>query len=173
VVYALELLAGVRTGEAAALRWRHYDPTVTPLGKLLVARSYNTRRNIEKTTKTDAVKHVPVHPVLAAILAEWKLGGWAEMMGRAPGPDDLIVPLPPDAAERRRSRDGEPFRGHDYSGKRWRGCWTSSRAGRRRRPQPGPVAVPIRIRPLVDCREAQAKAGARAASPGAMRRRRG
>ena len=120
VVYGLELLAGVRPGEAAALRWRHYDPVVTPLGKLLVAKSYNTRKNREKSTKTDAVKHVPVHPVLAAMLAEWKLGGWAEMIGRAPTPDDLIVPLPPDAAERRRSRDGEPFRGHDYSGKRWR-----------------------------------------------------
>jgi integrase len=62
MVYALELLAGVRPGEAAALRWRHYDPTVTPLGKILVARSYNTRGNVEKTTKTDAVKHIPVHP---------------------------------------------------------------------------------------------------------------
>jgi hypothetical protein len=81
---------------------------------------HNTRKNREKSTKTDAVKHVPVHPVLAAMLAEWKLGGWAEMMGRAPTADDLIVPLPPDAAERRRSRSGEPFRGHDYSGKRWR-----------------------------------------------------
>jgi integrase len=120
MVYALELLAGVRPGEGAALRWRHYDPAVRPLGKLLVARSYNTKRNREKSTKTDAVKHVPVHPVLAAMLAEWKLGGWAEMIGRAPTPDDLIVPLPPDAAERRRSREGEPFRGHDYSGKRWR-----------------------------------------------------
>jgi hypothetical protein len=28
-----------------------------------------------------------VHPVLAATLAEWKLGGWAEMMGRAPTSD--------------------------------------------------------------------------------------
>jgi len=120
VVYALELLAGVRPGEAAALRWRHYDPTIRPLGKLLVAKSYNTRKNREKSTKTDAVKHVPVHPVLAAMLAEWKLGGWAEMVGRAPAADDLIVPLPPAAAERRRSRGGEPFRGHDYSGKRWR-----------------------------------------------------
>ena len=91
MVYALELLAGVRPGEAAALRWRHYDPTVTPLGKILVAKSYNTRGNIEKTTKTDAVKHIPVHPVLAAMLAQWRVGGWPEMMGRAPGPDDLIV----------------------------------------------------------------------------------
>ena len=94
MVYGLELLAGVRTGEASALRWRHYDPVVRPLGKLLVARSYNSRTGREKNTKTEAVKHVPVHPTLAAMLAEWKLGGWPELMGRAPGPDDLIVPLP-------------------------------------------------------------------------------
>lgn len=118
MAYALELLSGVRPGEASALRWRHYDPTVRPLGKLLVAKSYSTRVG-EKTTKTDAVKHVPVHPTLAAMLAEWKLGGWAEMMGRAPGPDDLIVPLPPDAAERRYKRKGEPFRTTYYSGKCW------------------------------------------------------
>ena len=30
------------------------------------------------------------------------------------------LPLPPAAAAARRSREGEPFRGHDYSGKRWR-----------------------------------------------------
>ncbi len=118
MAYAIELLAGVRPGEASALRFRHYDPTVRPLGKLLVAKSYSTRVG-EKTTKTDAVKHVPVHPTLAAMLAEWKLGGWAEMMGRAPGPDDLIVPMPPDAAERRYKRKGEPFRTTYYSGKCW------------------------------------------------------
>jgi hypothetical protein len=42
------------------------------------------------------------------------------MMGRQPEPDDLIVPLPPAAVARRRSRKGEAFRGHDYIGKRWR-----------------------------------------------------
>ena len=62
--------------------------------------AYNTRKNREKSTKTDAAKHVPVHPVLAAMLAEWKLGGWAEMVGHAPAADDLLVPLPPDAAAR-------------------------------------------------------------------------
>ena len=120
MVYGLELLAGVRTGEASALRWRHYDPVVRPLGRLLVARSYNSRTGREKNTKTEAVKHVPVHPTLAAMLAEWKLGGWPELIGRAPGPDDLIVPLPPDAAERRRSRTGEPYRAASYSGLNWR-----------------------------------------------------
>jgi hypothetical protein len=29
--------------------------------------------------------------------------------GRAPGPDDLIVPLPPDAVAWRRARHGEPY----------------------------------------------------------------
>jgi integrase len=72
IVYAIELLAGVRTGECAALRWRHYDPAVRPLGKLLVARSYHSQSGREKNTKTEAVKHVPVHPTLAAMLAEWK-----------------------------------------------------------------------------------------------------
>jgi integrase len=120
VVYGLELLAGVRPGEGASLRWRHYDPATKPLGTLLVATAYNTRKHRAKATKTDAVRHVPVHATLAAMLAEWKLGGWAAMIGRAPTPDDLIVPLPPEAAARRRTRTGEPFRGHDYSGKRWR-----------------------------------------------------
>lgn len=120
IVYALELLAGVRPGEASALRWRHYDREAVPLGHLLVAMAYSTRKGRAKSTKTDVVKHVPVHPTLAAMLAEWKLSGWAAMMGRSPGPDDLIVPLPPAAAARRRTRTGEAFRGHDYSGKRWR-----------------------------------------------------
>jgi hypothetical protein len=35
---------------------------------------------------------MPLHPVLAAILAEWKLSGWAREQGRAPAPDDLVVP---------------------------------------------------------------------------------
>jgi hypothetical protein len=48
VVYALELLAGVRPGEASALRWRHYDANVKPLGKLLVALAYNTRKHRAK-----------------------------------------------------------------------------------------------------------------------------
>jgi len=120
VCYALELLAGVRTGEVAALRWRHYDPTKKPLGELLVAFAYSTRKSRVKGTKTESVKHIPVHPTLAAMLAEWKLGGWAAMMGRHPEPDDLIVPIPPEHAARRLTRTGEAFRGHDYAGWCWR-----------------------------------------------------
>lgn len=92
VVYALLFLAGVRFGESSALRWRHYDASLAPLGRLTVQRSYSTRKKREKATKTSKARETPVHPVLAAILAEWKLGGWERMMGRQPTPDDLIVP---------------------------------------------------------------------------------
>lgn len=117
VVYAFGLLGGLRPGEGAALRWRHYDADKRPLGMLTVARAYSTTRSEEKGTKTNAVKYVPVHPVLATMLEEWRLG-WAAMFGRAPGPDDLVVPLPPEV--RRTRRTGERFRGWDYTGRRWR-----------------------------------------------------
>jgi integrase len=117
VVYALGLLAGLRPGEGAALRWRNYDATRKPLGCLTVALSYSTSRSQTKRTKTESVRHVPVHPSLAAMLEQWR-AGWAAMHGREPGPDDLLVPLPP--AVKRTKRTGERFRGWDYTGKRWR-----------------------------------------------------
>jgi integrase len=89
---ALLFLAGIRFGEAAALRWHHYDEKAEPLGRLIIAKSYNTKLKVEKSVKTKVPRTVPVHPVLAALLAEWKLGGWARMMGRGPLPKDLIVP---------------------------------------------------------------------------------
>lgn len=118
LVYALGTLAGLRPGEGAALRWRHYDATRSPLGMLTVAKAYSTTQSQEKGTKTNAVKYVPVHPVLAEMLAEWRAIGWAQMMGREPEPDDLIVPLPPDV--KRTKRTGDRFRGWDYTGRRWR-----------------------------------------------------
>jgi hypothetical protein len=69
MTYGLELLAGTRPGEVAGLRWRHYNAALKPLGELLVAWSYNTRKHREKSTKTDTVRHVPgircTSPVLA------------------------------------------------------------------------------------------------------------
>lgn len=96
VLYALEGLAALRHGEAAGLRWRHYLADQQPLGRLIVATSYDKGR-----TKTKQVRFMPVHPTLAAMLAEWKLGGWAAMFGRAPEPDDLVVPLPADPLGKR------------------------------------------------------------------------
>lgn len=117
VVYAFGLLAGLRTGEGAALRWRHYDPTKEPLGMLTVALSYATHRGEAKRTKTLSVRHVPVHPTLAELLEQWR-ASYAAAMGAGPEPDALIVPLPPDVV--RTSRTGDRYRGWDYTGRRWR-----------------------------------------------------
>jgi integrase len=96
--YALKALAGLRHGEAAGLRVRHYDPTQEPLGRLLVATSYDRGR-----TKTDVTRRVPVHPALAAHLAEWLANGWPAVYGREPKPDDYLVPTrnhtPVDASD--------------------------------------------------------------------------
>ncbi len=92
VVYALLFLAGLRFGEAAALRWRSYEATVRPLGRLSVVTSYSTRHRKEKAVKTEQPREVPVHATLAKVLAFWRLQGWAAMMGRAPNDDDLIIP---------------------------------------------------------------------------------
>jgi hypothetical protein len=63
--------------------------------------------------------HRESHPLLAAVLAEWRLSGWAAMMGRQPTDDDLILPLPPKHVARRRSIVGDAHRDSDYSYKRW------------------------------------------------------
>ncbi|MBK9037075.1 MAG: hypothetical protein IPL61_38500, partial [Myxococcales bacterium] len=87
VFYALEGVAGVRHSEAAALRWRDYNPSCAPLGKLLIARSGEKQR-----TKTKVTREIPVHPSLALILDAWKAEGWAAKYGRTPTADDLVLP---------------------------------------------------------------------------------
>jgi integrase len=81
VMAGLKGLAGLRNVEVIALRWRQWDPAAEPLGRLAVFR-----------TKTGQPRAIPVHPVLASLLAEWKLSGWQATHGRTPTPDDLIAP---------------------------------------------------------------------------------
>jgi len=89
--YALIFFAGMRHGEAAGRRWRDYDPAAVPLGSLTIATQVDAEgEDIE--TKTETPRVMPVHPTLAAILAEWRLGGFGELLGRSPRPDDWIVP---------------------------------------------------------------------------------
>lgn len=108
VMYALEGLGALRHGEAAGMRWGDYEAQLRPLGRIVVARSYN------KAPKTKRAREMPVHPTLSAILAEWKLEGWPEMMGRQPTPDDLIVPTPKGL----RTKLGS-MRTKNYSRRRW------------------------------------------------------
>jgi integrase len=81
VQYALKAIGGVRHGEVAGLRWRHYDPSLEPLGRLVVATSYDTGR-----TKTEVTRRVPVYATLAGILAAWKLSHWERIYGARPRP---------------------------------------------------------------------------------------
>lgn len=89
VQYALKALAGLRHSDMNVCRWRNYKHQKEPLGQLVVV-----------TPKTGVTRLVPVHPVLAKILAVWKLSLWAQVYGRPPTDDDLIVPTraltPPD-----------------------------------------------------------------------------
>jgi integrase len=92
ILYTLLFLAGVRFGEASALRWRAYDRETRPLGRLLIATTFDTKTHKEKPVKTERPREVPTHPTLAKVLAEWRLRGWQAMFGRKPGPDDLLIP---------------------------------------------------------------------------------
>lgn len=94
VLWSILLLTGARFGEVAALRWRHFEPDLGPLGRLLVARSIERESRVEKSTKAKRPRQVPVHPVLAKVLAAWKIGGWARVYGGQPKADDLLCPDP-------------------------------------------------------------------------------
>ena len=85
ILYAILFFTGVRLGEAAGLRWSDIDDAAAPLKRLSVSRSY------EGDTKTQQARQVPVHPVLASMLAEWKLGGFVQMVGRHAQPSDEII----------------------------------------------------------------------------------
>ena len=89
---ALELLTGCRFGEMAAMRWRDWDRTTQPLSRLTITRAIKSVSKTEGRTKTGARKLVPVHPDLQRLLAAWWESGWKATYGRAPTPDDLVVP---------------------------------------------------------------------------------
>jgi integrase len=89
---ALLFLSGERFSEVADTTWGHYDAEAEPLGRLTVASAFSVRKKESKETKTGAARYVPVHPTLAAVLAQWKLSGWAKMMGRPPTSKDWLIP---------------------------------------------------------------------------------
>jgi integrase len=87
ILNAIKGLAGTRHGEAAGLRWSNRIADAKPLGKLVIARSYD-----KDGTKTRVSRLVPIHPVLAQLLNAWERSGWAAVYGRPPTPNDYIVP---------------------------------------------------------------------------------
>jgi integrase len=89
VFCALGGLAGLRLGEIAGLRWGDLDTTAQPLWRLTSSRAYDAA-----PTKTSKPRVIPVHPVLADMLASWR-HGFGRVFGRAPTASDPIVPKVP------------------------------------------------------------------------------
>jgi integrase len=112
VWYALLGLGFLRTGEAAGLTWEKVEPA-EPLNRIVIDTSYD-----HDMTKTDVDRHVPAHPTLAAILAEWKLTGWAAMFGRVPSPSDLVCPVSPEPPRKGRMKPAGSMRDKEYAHKR-------------------------------------------------------
>ncbi|HTA91104.1 MAG TPA: tyrosine-type recombinase/integrase, partial [Polyangiaceae bacterium] len=87
VLTALCIYAGLREGEACGRRWGDIDMGAEPLWSMDVATQYGGR-----ALKTKRPRVVPVHPELAAILEDWGSNGFPDLMGRAPTPEDFMVP---------------------------------------------------------------------------------
>ena len=88
LLHALQVLGGLRPGEAVALRWADIADDATPLGRLTVCRAR------KGPTKTARPRNVPVHEQLAQWLHLWRQRGFVELLGRPPRADDLVVPSP-------------------------------------------------------------------------------
>jgi integrase len=105
MLYSLQALAGLRGNEAIGRRWRDYDATARPLGRLTVATQADGAHG-DRETKTGDVRHVPIVPLLAGMLADWRQRGFPMLFGRAPTDDDPIVPSRNDLAGASSFRSG-------------------------------------------------------------------
>lgn len=112
VWYALLGIGIMRTGEAAGLRWEKVQQA-EPLGRLVIDRSY------DGPTKSGDERWMPIHPALAALLAEWKLGGWARAFGRPPRPEDLVCPVPPEPPRQGKMKPAGSMRDKNWARKRF------------------------------------------------------
>jgi integrase len=111
VWYALLGVGMLRTGEAAGLRWSRVQ-AAEPLGRIVIDRSY------DGPTKSGDERWMPAHPALSAILAEWRLGGWARAFGRPPTPDDIVCPVPPEPPRKGRRKPIGAMRDKNWARKR-------------------------------------------------------
>lgn len=87
VYYGIALFTGSRLGEVSGRKFRDRFKDRKPLGMLHMPTQYD-----DEETKTDTVREVPIHPVLAELLDEWEASGFELVYGRPPTPEDFIVP---------------------------------------------------------------------------------
>lgn len=82
----------MRPREIGAVRFADLDRTVRPLTRITISVARRLVSGGDGPTKTQAVKQVPVHPVLERLLTDWRQRGWAEFTGRSPTDRDLVTP---------------------------------------------------------------------------------
>jgi integrase len=111
VLHTLQALTGMRIGEACGRRWRDYALETPKLGAIHVWSQYDDQPLKTGRAVHEKERFVPVHPVLAKALAQWRLRGFAELYGRPPSDDDFIVPDPATMGARTRSKSGKDHRG--------------------------------------------------------------
>jgi integrase len=106
ILNALRFLSGLRPSSEATLRFSDIDTARAPIWAMSVTTAFDSRSRTEKDqTKTGVEYVVPVHPVLRRALESWLAEGWERFTGRAPRPDDLVIPnhrLTPRTAQTKR-----------------------------------------------------------------------
>lgn len=104
VTYALLFYLGARASEVAALAVGSWlPPPQPPLGKILIAYSWNYADRALVRLKNRKPREVPVHPTLEGILRAWlaPAGGRFQYTGTtAPGEDAIMVPGRPRGGRR-------------------------------------------------------------------------
>jgi len=110
VLNTLQAFTGMRIGEACGRRWRDYDRETPGLGAIRVWSQYDDQPLKTGRAIHEKERFVPVHPVLAKVLAEWSLSGFAEVFGRPPSGDDFIVPDPASMGARTQNKAGKDHR---------------------------------------------------------------
>ncbi len=129
VLYGLLFLGGMRLGEGCGRRWRDLDANARPLWMLHVHDQYGGKPLKTARDEDTCERFVPVHPELQRLLEWWATTGFARVFGRAPRPEDHIVPDRRDMGSRTKNqalkalyrdcvRIGIPRRG-THSGRRW------------------------------------------------------
>ncbi len=94
VLYALFFYFADREGEGCGFTFADYNRTLEPLGSMTIDKQYQGDPLKGSRDDYEATRRFPVHPDAAALLARWKLAGFASINGRPPRDNDPIVPNP-------------------------------------------------------------------------------
>lgn len=109
VRYLLGLLAGLRDGEIAGLRWSHVrfdgEIPVIEVREAVVYKGPHGHASVSRLKTDMSERDVPMHALVASTLRAWKAQGWTRWVGRKPKDTDLVLPSssgrawrPPSAA---------------------------------------------------------------------------